>query len=366
MLRHITNPDGSTFSSNLPKECLPCQQACQHLSQALSCPLNGEPRRTGTISTASGSVFLCFDKETKSSSRFKQALQAYGDVLEAILDIKNDQVEQNVTHLRRLTHNLVSYNAHILQDIYTLVSQEELAGDGKNQLRVLTSAVSKDPSKTAISILRILKNANLSKAEFSIFDKLYEMTPDLEFFRHNIHKVILLVFNSFWQDFIDKGVRINIQPCTNMLFIDYESISAALAHIVDNAAKYIAPGTELGVSFNQTESEFQVEFDMISLGIEPGESQRLFDEGYSGINAQNAQLSGQGIGLYVVDRLLALNNAAATVAAASNSSSSFLLDGLPYQRNVVRITFRESSTLADREQDAVKTGFHGRALRSRR
>jgi len=45
-----------------------------------------------------------------------------------------------------------------------------------------------------------------------------------------IHKIILLVFNSFWLELaIEKKVKINISKCSRMLDFDYESISAALA-----------------------------------------------------------------------------------------------------------------------------------------
>jgi signal transduction histidine kinase len=267
-----------------------------------------------------GGVFLCTDKDVKSSAKFKGILSVYFGVLSEILGIKDAQAEKKAIHLRRLTHNLISYNAHILQDLYSIVPQERLAGNGQDQISAFLDAIITKPKDAAVSLLRILKNTNLSKSEFSIFEKLYDENPTLEIYSHKIHKVILLVFNSFWYDFIQKRVKININRCDRKLNLDYESVSAAFAHIIDNAVKYTATGTELEVSFEEGGDAYIVKFDMVSMKIDPDEKYLIFNEGYSGRHPVRADLSGKGIGLGIVRKLLALNNATVSIQSDEDSS----------------------------------------------
>ncbi len=170
----------------------------------------------------------------------------------------------------------------ILQDLYSIVSQDKLAGSGREQVNAFSRALKLKPEQCGVSLLRILKNTNLSKVVFSIFEKLYDANPRLEIYPHEIHKVLLLVFNSFWYYFIQNNVRIKIQNCEAKLNIDYESISAAFAHIIDNAVKYTATGTELDVRFITFGSVYTIEFDMISMKIDPDVLFEIFEEGYSG------------------------------------------------------------------------------------
>jgi len=121
------------------------------------------------------------------------------------------------------------------------------------------------------------------------------------------------------------------------LKIDYESVSAAFAHIIDNAVKYTARDTDLSVSFISDGDKYIVKFDMISIKIDDDESQIIFDENYSGRHTKKAGLSGKGIGLGIVRRLLALNKA--SISIASNGGTSFTRDQNPYQNNIISLEF---------------------------
>jgi len=263
-------------------------------------------------------------------------------VLSDVKAIKNENSERHSEHLRRLTHNLMSYNAHILQELYSIVPQEELSKGGTKQVDQFKKSIHGNEKKIAISLLRVLKNASMSKAEFSIFEKLFDGSVDLDIQNHSIHKIILLVFNSFWLELaVDKRVRINISNCTQMLEFDYESISAALAHIIDNATKYIASDTELSVSFSkESDNKFSVSFNMVSVQIKQDEMVQIFNEGYSGENAKRAGLEGKGIGLYIVRKLLSMNDASILIEAIDPNDQAFVLNGTPYQRNRIKILFR--------------------------
>jgi len=110
---------------------------------------------------------------------------------------KIKQAELSVT--RRLKHNLVTYNSHILQEIDQLIPQEEITAiDGKSKLKRIQQVLQQNPVKASESFLRVLKNASLEKAEFDVFDKLYKTDPILSFYEHSSHKIIFMTLNSFW------------------------------------------------------------------------------------------------------------------------------------------------------------------------
>jgi len=188
---------------------------CKQLTQITKCHLDQNGKRVGKKSGIHGTVFLCTDRDIKSTRLFKNQLGAFNSVLSDIVTMGDDLAERKAIHLRRLTHNLISYNAHILQDMYSIVSQDNLVGNGREQVGALSKALKSNPNESAISMLRILKNTNLSKSEFSIFEKLYDSNPSLEIYAHKIHKVLVLVFNSFMYDFIQKkyvSISIHVKP----------------------------------------------------------------------------------------------------------------------------------------------------------
>jgi K+-sensing histidine kinase KdpD len=287
-------------------------------------------------------IFLCDGKFVNSTKMFKKELSLLIDFSSEIHDFIHSASKDISKQFFRLLHNLITYNAHILQDIYSIIPQEELPKKGKEIVNAINNELKSGKSSNAVSILRILKNANLMKSEFSIFKKLYDPEPSLNIMEHEIHKVVFLVFNSFWYDMIQKGNVINIQNCNARIQFDYESVTAALAHIIDNTCKYIAPNTALNVNFLNAPTELTLSFDMMSTKINNDEVEKIFMEGYSGETPKIHDLQGKGVGLYMVKRLLSLNKADIKVQANPYNKAPFVLNGITYQNNIFQIVFKKN------------------------
>ena len=342
MIYHITDISGTKLSSNAPINCFDCIVNCSTPCRKVTCPKKNKETRIGKIINDKTVIFLCNSKFVKSSKMFKKEMSLINDFSDEINSFIHSASKDISTQIFRLLHNLITYNAHILQDIYSIIPQEELSKRGKEIVRSINNELSNGNIKNAVSILRILKNANMMKSEFSIFNKLYEQEPSINIMEHEVHKVVLLVFNSFWYDLLQNGNYINIQPFTEKVPFDYESISAALAHIIDNTCKYIAPKTELNIKFHSTADHLVLSFEMISTVIKDSEVEKIFMEGYSGETPQQHDLHGKGVGLYMVKRLLSLNKATIYLKNNTTNSPPFLYNSIPYQNNTFQIKFRKN------------------------
>lgn len=264
-------------------------------------------------------------------------------VISVVQKHKQTAMEEANMLTNRLVHNVVTYNAHILQAIYSLVGQEELARVGSKQVNLFDECIDRNRRNAAIQLLRILKNANLMKTEFSVFSKLYDRAPVISMDEHEIHRIVSLVFNSFWLDFVDKNVKVQIGECHEKVLIDYESTVAAISHIVDNATKYIAQEGILDVEFHKQDKQLTVVFDMLSLKIEPDEAESIFDEGYSGRIPRETNLAGKGVGLYMVKEMLRLNNASIKCIPNVSGRPSIYFNNFPYENNRFKIIFEKQT-----------------------
>ena len=342
MLFHIVDNFGNKIFGNCPIDCIKCFHNCTITSKIIECPRDKRKKRTGKIRDDECLIFLCKKNNLKSSKVFKKELTLLKNFFYQIESYKLEIIKDVNSHIARLLHNITTYNAHIIQDIYSIIPQDKMSMRGKDIINAIREELQKNDVNNSISILRILKHANFLKSEFSIFNKLYESYPSLNLMEHEIHKVILLVFNAFWYDLLKNNNYINIQDCTEKLTFDYESITAAFAHIIDNATKYIAPHSQLKVNFIVNSQSIAVEFAMQSIVIEKDELHKIFEEGYSGKYPTKHNKKGKGIGLYMVRRLLALNEAKIEVVPNYDESTPIYFDEIPYQKNIFRIIFNRN------------------------
>ena len=244
---------------------------------------------------------------------------------------------------RRLKHNLINYNANIQQELYKLFPQN-LFKNEKNHLDIIENIVNKSSEKSAFAFLKILKNSNLMKNEFDVYEMLDQENPYLDFSEHPIHKVVLLTLNPFWLDLVENGVNINIQSCYGRTALDYKTMSVSLSHIFDNITKYILPESDLNISFEDTSKYIKLVFDMISLRVEESELENIFTENVSGKWSENTGLAGNGIGMFVVKRLVLLNKGTVAFRSFVDKSKSVIFENVPYDNNIIEIKLNKNCT----------------------
>lgn len=245
--------------------------------------------------------------------------------------INNDLRDKNNKDTHRLIHNLITLNAHNIQEIYSIIPQGEISKESGDKIKFVCSAIEKDPIEAAKTLLRIAKNNAAMKTEFSVFNKLFGKPKELRSTSHTMHKVLMNILYLFFPDFTDKGVKVIVNRDNASAYFDYESIHVALYHLIDNAAKYTRNNSELSINIKTVEPYVILVFQMKSIKILPNEVEKIYEEGFSGSLSQGLLKSGNGIGMNLVKRILELNHGSVSHISQPNTCEKWC--GIEYQVN---------------------------------
>lgn len=342
----LINKDNVIIYSNLPKEQDYYFELCENKTEIIEkCEFTGKRIRHGKITNENGIAYLItYEPELINKPRyFKEKLNVYSEQILEINNIKNKLTQDIQADNRRLIHNITSFNGHNIQELYLVVPEEKLSKDYRKVKETIKTYLAKDADAVADAFLRIAKNSIAMKAEFTVFKKLDGGSATLQKQPHYIRKVILTVLHVFYQDFKELNVYVSVEDNEKLLKFDFETIRVALYHIIDNTAKYISPNTELKIRFreNEEENNFSLIIEMISMEIIPNELNDVLREGYSGIYAKQSGKNGDGLGLFIVNRILNLNSAKLIVHINQFPLYSKKIEGINYVRNTFEIIFNK-------------------------
>lgn len=337
----ITNNSGSIIFDNLFIK----DEALIDGLKSKSIKLSNGRIRCGVISNNTHKVygFSSAKDYLKSSQKFKTKLDLILDSSNYIDEIIHSTTTTINRNTSRLVHNLMTLNAHNIQEVYSIIPQDKLTKNMSSNISLIEENINNEPRETAIALLRIAKNNAAMKVEFSVFKKLFENNPVLQKKTHNLHKVLLNVFYLFFPDFTDKNVKVIVgnDDQIHSAFFDYESLHVALYHLIENAAKYVKPSSKFHVSFKDCGIKTEIIMDMISFEIKDEEISTIFQEGVSGNLATRTHMSGSGIGLSRAKEIIELNSGGVTVTTHPKTIESYM--GIPYQRNIFTLNLPQYS-----------------------
>jgi light-regulated signal transduction histidine kinase (bacteriophytochrome) len=338
----ITNDNNKIISTNvkdseLIKELLKCKST----TERIFCSHKKTYRRQGLLNVNAHNFYLCSYDSSITNKIFKHYFNAF-NILAIQIDLNVTTVKETESQkTRRLKHNLINHNSNILQELYKLIPQDSFKS-GSNHIDVIESVLKRDTRKASYTYLKVLKNSNLMKAEFDVYEMLDDENPYLDFYEHQIHKVLILTLNPFWLDLVEQKVNITIQPFFDKTLIDYRTISVAFSHLFDNAAKYILPHSELNISFKVINEKVLIQIDMTSLKVEKEELSRIFNESVSGKWALEKDVCGDGIGMFMVKKLINFNKGTIRFISAYDNIDAINLNGFPYENNRIEIELEKS------------------------
>ena len=176
--------------------------------------------------------------------------------------------------------------------------QESLAKQFNEQIRFIEETIIAMPEDVAQALLRIQKNNLAMKSEFFSMRFLGEHSPALRPQIHDLRKVVLNVLHVFLQDFTDLRVEVRVSDFSAKVAFDYDTFHSAVYHVLDNAAKYVMPNSDIRIDFHVTDGLFQIEFVMFSLMIPEEELEHIGEEGFSGSLPQTLGKAGHGLGMF--------------------------------------------------------------------
>jgi signal transduction histidine kinase len=114
-------------------------------------------------------------------------------------------------------------------------------------------------------------------------------------------------------------------PATEAAILaDPELIMTAIAQLTDNALKYSAPGTTIGVSLDSGDNAVVLRIRSQGLEVLPADRQRIFERFYRAPGAQQFA-SGTGLGLSIVKTIAADHDGSAWAEGEPEFGTSFYL-----------------------------------------
>lgn len=338
---HIIDKSGSIILSSLSKIHIEYYRCCNSTSEIIKkCQFDGLRKRHGKISTDKITVYIISSRSPLLNNQklMKVYLNVYAAIIETTLNESKSFIEGFNQRTRRILHNLRSLNAHNIQEIEALVPQKSLSDNLFDQVDTIKNAFDEYSDDFASGVLRTMKNNLAMKVEFNVFDKMFELSPELRIESYRIDRVLLNVLQTFFQDFTDLRCSVMIEQTEKDLKLDYESFQVCLYLLFENAVKYILPQKDLRIKFSESKGDFVIELDMISLKIHDDEVEAIFEEGISGREARRINRQGQGIGMYRLNRLIKMNNASIELIRCAEKYSC-RYGNTTYENNKIQIKF---------------------------
>jgi two-component system sensor histidine kinase KdpD len=123
----------------------------------------------------------------------------------------------------------------------------------------------------------------------------------------------------------DRQVTVEGDLDQPLVLIDPRLTSAALAHVLENAATYTAPATPIEISVAAAADRLAIAVRDHGAGLSPAEAGHVFDPFYRGTRAPTAPL-GTGMGLAITRGLLALQDGVVTAGNHPAGGALFTIE----------------------------------------
>ena len=332
--------EGRVLLSNMPKDLVAIAASAPIGRDVELCPVRKMKKRWKKVAIEGGSVYMCSYDISMTHKIFDHYFDALLLMQSSFSVRLQEMVQANTTSLRRLQHNVNTYNAKIKDELEALVALEDVnEKDWKRIIEWVEKTVSLNTKTVAITLLKIAKNVALVNAEMDVYDYLQNSKGSLEIYQHPIHKVVKLSLQPFFLDFLERGITIEFGSCKDCVMIDFASISVVFGHFWNNAVKYAAKEAQIGVEYLPQNETVIMRVTMASLQITDEDYENMFEEGYSGYWAKIQATEGSGIGMYYIKRLMKLNNGDFRI---DRGRTNFLIDGIPYSANTFSFEFMKA------------------------
>lgn len=175
-----------------------------------------------------------------------------------------------------------------------LLEHEALSESGHNNMNTALRNVN--------SLLRLTTNLiNFERAD-TYSGNLYVSEYELRSYMEEITDA----FRSYAEI---RHISLNYESNFNYLsvWIDKDRMDSIVKNILSNALKYTPEGGSIHIYATETEDTWSIEVKDTGIGIPLSEQKKLFKMHFRGSNAINSKITGSGIGLLLVSKLVSLH-----------------------------------------------------------
>ena len=141
--------------------------------------------------------------------------------------------------------------------------------------------------------------------------------------------------NQYLQDFLKQFQPYADQKRLQLTFvgtpeplnawIDRNKIDSIVHNLIGNALKYTPQGGKVSVKLENTSTEWTLRISDTGIGIPAADQKKMFKQLFRGENAINQRITGAGIGMMLVYRLVKQHRGKITVSSKENEGTAFCL-----------------------------------------
>jgi signal transduction histidine kinase len=138
----------------------------------------------------------------------------------------------------------------------------------------------------------------------------------------NLSSVLLQIYELYYPVARNKGIDMDVQTDSYLVFGDPNKIEQVIENLVSNAVKYTNQG-KITINAVKSGSEIKVEVSDTGIGISDEHLERLFDRFYRTDKARSRDKGGTGLGLSVVKSILDAHGSEITVHSIVGKGTVF-------------------------------------------
>lgn len=240
-------------------------------------------------------VILVIYDEYKRKSIIKKQIAVFSESDYIIDELEDEEVLVLLhTKLNNLKSNIAGYNSR----------QDKWVHDIKIPLATLKLFIENKRSEFNYEDIRTLElisidiENDLNKK--IVLDKIEAEIDDYHIEKVNLNEIISKVIKKFRPSFMLKNLSISIEMVDINVISDRKSLKYCFEQIIMNAIKYSYDKTNIKIYIENNRLIFE------NKGLEIGSQNinRIYEFGYTGLNAVNKGMESTGIGLYMVKKSL--------------------------------------------------------------
>ena len=142
------------------------------------------------------------------------------------------------------------------------------------------------------------------------FERADVYSSELRISEYELNTYMNEICNSFRSYANIKHIDFTYKSDFNYLnvWFDKDKMDSILKNLISNALKYTPENGIVSVSISETKDSWKLEVKDTGIGIPANEQNKLLKMHFRGTNAINAKITGSGIGLKLVDKLVHLHS----------------------------------------------------------
>jgi signal transduction histidine kinase len=145
--------------------------------------------------------------------------------------------------------------------------------------------------------------------------------------RVDLGALVCDVVHEFQREIEGRGfdVRYSVEPGEHPVDADAEALARALWNLLDNAVKYSADRRDIHVTVGRTSGDVSIDVRDRGIGIPAGDEKRIFQKFVRLAAATSHGIKGSGIGLAMVQHIVAAHRGTVRVASVEHEGSTFTI-----------------------------------------